>query len=271
MTKTCGDNTVIGSLQLNAPEGSLLNCLGIQPIFHKDGFIERSSLCSVYHRHSKKHPTGVTKFQAKIRRGEENNEILKNAFHYRVADYEVVQTLLKNSDHYVLEDSLEFLLNNKNLLKEKILYQATYIKARTNYAKGNFFISSNKRLLDTLKFKFTELYHLEKYFVDESIMPNNLLIIGLRESNNFANSIIASPLIDKNDFDKVCKLNDLDPDNMVPNYKKKYPFLERELDRYQIYQEYIDYKRPDYWYIQTFACSERRTSAPYITIHFNTP
>ena len=54
-------------------------------------------------------------------------------------------------------------------------------------------------------------------------------------------------------------------------FKKKYPFLERELIRYQIYQEYIDHKRPDYWYIQTFACSERRTSAPYITIHFNTP
>ena len=52
MAKSCGDNTVIASLQLNAPEGSLLNCLGIQPIFHKDGFIERSSLCSVYHNES---------------------------------------------------------------------------------------------------------------------------------------------------------------------------------------------------------------------------
>lgn len=266
--KGCGDNTEIGCLQLDAPEGSLLNCFGIQPIFHRDGFIEKSSLCSVYHWHNKKNPIGITKCQTKIRKGKDNEKILKNCFHYRVSDYEVIQTLLRNSDHFELEDPLSFLLNNKKILKEKILYQATYIKARTNFAKANFFISSNKDLLDALSFKFTELHHLKKYLVSEKLLPKNLLILGLREKTNFANSIIASPIIDKNDFDKVCKLNGIDIDSMQPDYTKKYPLLERELDRYAIYQEYINHKLPEYWYIETFKCNQRRVEAPYITIHF---
>jgi hypothetical protein len=266
--KGCGDNTEIGCLQLNAPEGSLLNCFGIQPIFHKDGFIEKSSLYSVYHRHNKKNPIGLTRCQMKIRKNENNNCILKNAFHYRVSDYEVVQTLLKNSDHYEMDQPLSELIQNKKLLKEKILYQATYIKARTNYAKANFFISSNKELLDTLTFKFTELIGLKKYLVSESLLPKNLLILGLRENTNYANSIIACPILDKKDFDEVCRLNGVDIYNMRPNYSKKYPLLERELDRYEIYQEYINHKLPEYWYIETFNLPQRRVEAPYITIHF---
>ena len=266
--KGVGDNTEIGCLQLNAPEGSLLNCFGIQPIFHRDGFIEKSSLYSIYHRHNKKNPTGVTKCQNKIRRGDENKDILKNCFHYSVSDYEVIQTLLRYSDHFELEDPLDYLLKNKKVLKEKVLYQATYIKARTNFAKANFFISSNKELLDNLTYKFTELHHLKKYLVSEKLLPKNLLILGLRENTNYANSIIAAPILDKNDFDRICKLNGIDIYSMRPDYSKKYPLLERELERYTIYQEYINYKLPEYWHIETFNCPQRRVEAPYITIHF---
>ena len=267
--KSYGDNTLMGALQLNAPEGSLLNCLGIQPIFIKDDFIERSSLTSVYHWHNKKNPIGITKYQAKVRRGEENKPILKNAFHISVADYEVVQTILSNSDHFETEETYEELMNNKKLLKEKILYQATYIKARTNYAKANFFISSNAELLKNLSFKFTELNNLKKYLVTENIIPKNQLIIGLRENSCFANPIIACPIIDKTDFDEVCHKNGLDYDNMRPDYSKKYPLLERELDRYEILQQYMDVRQPKYWYIETFKSNQRKTRAPYITIHFS--
>ena len=266
--KPCGDNTLMGALQLNAPDGSLLNCLGIQPIFIKDDFIERSSLCSIYHRHNKKNPTGVTKFQAKVRRGDENNTILKNCFPIQDADYEVVQKILRHSDHFELEEPLDFLISNKKILKEKVLYQATYIKARTNFAKANFFISSNKELLDNLSFKFTELNNLKKYLVGENIIPKNQLIVGLRETSCFANPIIAAPIIDKNDFDRICELNDIDFDNMRPDYSRKYPLLERELDRYEIIQQYIDKRVPKYWYIETFNCSQRKTRSHYITIHF---
>lgn len=268
--KSCGDNTLMGSLQLNAPEGSLLNCLGIQPIFIKDDFIERSSLCSVYHRHNKKNPTGLTKFQAKVRRGDENKVILKNCFPYEDADYEVIQKLLRYSDHFETEESLNYLMlpENKKLLKDKVLYQATYIKARTNFTKANFFISSNADLLKNLSFKFTELGKLKKYLIGENLLPKNQLIIGLRESSCFANPIIASPIIDRNDFDRICSLNDIDFDNMRPDFSKKYPLLERELDRYEIIQQYIDACPPKYWHIEIFNSPQRKTRSHYITIHF---
>lgn len=267
--KSCGDNTLIGSLQLNAPEGSLLNCLGIQPIFYKDDLIERSSLTSIYHRHNKQNPTGVTKYQVKIRTAKENKHIFKKSFSFKDADKNVIQVLLENSDHFGLDEPLSSLLENKKLLKEKVLFQVTYIKARTNFSKANFFISSNKELLDKLSFKFTEIKGLKKYLVPETILDSKLLIIGLRESACFANPIIAAPLIDGNEFDKICKLNDIDFYGMRPDYSKKYPLLERELDKYAIIQEYINHKVPEYWYIETFNNIQRKTKAPYITIHFS--
>ena len=68
--------------------------------------------------------------------------------------------------------------------------------------------------------------------------------------------------------DAKLKLNDIDIYSMRPDYSKKYPLLERELEKYTIYQEYINYKLPEYWYIETFNCPQRRVEAPYITIHF---
>lgn len=82
------------SLKLN--KNSILNCFGMQPIFVENDFIPESFQAFIYRVGNRRNITGRMHQLHKYRIGEENNVILKNAFHISDAEKIVVNTLLNN-------------------------------------------------------------------------------------------------------------------------------------------------------------------------------
>ena len=71
----------IANLSLSMPHGSLLNCLGIQPVFHTNYHITTSFLGFVYRMATQVNKKGQMKYLMKYRLGEENKEVIDNKFH----------------------------------------------------------------------------------------------------------------------------------------------------------------------------------------------
>lgn len=238
-------------------EGCLLNCFGMQPIFYtnigKQRQIPFVDIFCVDRLQNKKYPEGKIRIHTRV--SENNYDIFPKTFHYNFSDQKVVNTLLEYSDHFKVK------YTNEKDLKEKILYQAEFIKYRTTLSKANFFISSNEEILSSLNYKFTELNKYERFLVDDNILSKDILIIGSRELNTFSNPICACPLIELNAWNNFVgnKLNGR------IDMSKNLPIIEKELDRYELLQLFLDVNDIETWYIHKFLDS--RIKAPYISIH----
>lgn len=239
-------------------EGCLLNCIGMQPLFFNiDNYGVRHipfvDIFCVDRLQNKQYPDGKVRIHSRTTTN--NTDIFPKTFAYDQADQRVVNVLLKNSDHFKLQ------VDSSTNIKQKVLYQCEFIKYRTTLSKANFFISSNEDLLAGLNFKFTELSNYDRYLVDENTLPNNMMIIGSRVTNTFANPICACPLIEKQDWIRFGQ-------NHLPKFldmTKNLPIVEHKLDEYEVLQAYLDSHVIDRWYIHEF--STARIKAPYITIY----
>ena len=121
----------------------------MQPLFVENNQIHESFLGFIYRMGTKNNPTGVQHQLHKYRLGDENNEILKNAFHISQADRMVVNTLLNERTFTFKQNAnLDSLLKDENeeKLKEIILLHFERIKYYTMMCKGNFIITSRKEL-----------------------------------------------------------------------------------------------------------------------------
>ena len=190
------------SLKLN--NDSILNCFGMQPLFVENNHIHESFIGFVYRVGTSCNKTGKMNQLHKYRLGDENKEILKNAFHISQADRIVVNTLLNEKTFTFKQNAnLDFLLKeeNKDKLKEILLLHFERIKYYTMMCKGNFIITSRKELFNKNLFTCDEVSGYKCYLVDESILPKNVLILGHTNSNSFRSPYVACPLIDKKHFD----------------------------------------------------------------------
>lgn len=198
----------------------------MQPIFYTENrgslpIIPSVDIFCVDRIQNKRHPYGKMRIHA--RKTTDNVDIFSKLHYLQNSDEVVVDTLLRNSDHFI---------KNQSSLRESILFFANLIRYRTALNKANFIISSDEDTLVDLKFKFTELLPT-KLLVDESVLPKNQIIIGLRELNTFANPICACPMIEINEFREFVK--HYKNSSSFFDTQKQYPFIEQGLDRYELY------------------------------------
>lgn len=246
---------------------SLLNCLGMQPIF-----VERNQygvtqiplidIFCVERQQNKKIPMG--KMKLFTRRTRNNIDVLHKSIYDSQSDNAVINVLLRNSSQY----RSNIPLSDIKHLKEQILYHGHLLKLKNAMMKANFLISSNEKLLNELRFKFTEL-KLTKYLVDEKDLPKNILIMGLRELNTFLNPICACPLFDKELWNKWIQFNNLSHIISSRHYDmtSQLPIVNKYVDVYELYQHFINQNKVEKWYIHEF--TEATTSNFYTTLIFD--
>lgn len=258
----------LGNISLNAKQGSILNCLGIQPIFIEDGVVKDSFLGFVYRLANVLKRQGHMKYMCKYYDDETN--IIKKSFHINSAKQEIVNFLLKNSFTLKHNGSLDSLMNNKDLLKQTLLFYLHRIQYYINIGKGNFIITSRTDLYNTKLFTANQVSGFQIYLVDESILPRNVLILGHRNNVSFCNPYIACPLINKQDFNRVCRLNGIDIDRWKLDFTKELPLLVKYVNLYSLYQSYLDNVEVQYWYIEQFKNPTfTRQKAYYTTLYFD--
>ena len=260
----------IGNLSLSMPYGSLLNCLGIQPVFHADYYIPTSFLGFVYRMATQDNKKGQMKYLMKFRLGEENKEIIDNKFHISEAPKKVIDTIMANSFTLKHNTPLNVLLNDDDLLKETIYYYLKRIELYTSLGCGNFVITSNQDLYYKKFFTSNEISNFNIYLVKDSLLPRNILLLGHKSSNSFGNPYVASPLIDKKHFDEICSMNGINIKDFPYRMNKRYPMIDRQLNLYSLYQSYLDNVQVPYWYIETFRNpTKTRQKAYYTTLFFD--
>lgn len=261
--------TKVCNLNLKTNHDSLLNCFGIQPIFHRNWKIEQSYLGFVYRMATSSNRKGTMKYLTKCRLGEENDIIIKNKFHYNDSTKQVISTILKNSFTLKHTTSLDVLMQDDNLLKETLYYYLKRIELYISLGYGNFIITSRQDLYYKKFFMASEIKNFQIYLVDEYYLPNNVLIFGHRNSNSFGCPYLACPLIDENHFDEICQMNGIKLNDIDYNMDKKYPIIDHQLNLYSLYQSYLDNVDVPYWYIETFRNpTSTRQQAYYTTILF---
>lgn len=252
---------------------SILNCFGIQPIFVNNGFIKESFQAFVYRVGTIWNKTGKMHQLHSYRVGDENMPILKNAFHIKNADKEVVNFLLNQRTFTFKQNArLDDLMERKNYkkMKELLLMHFERTKYYTMMCKGNFIITSRQDLYNRRFFAAWEVPNYEVYLVNESVLPKNVLILGHRNKDSFRNPYVACPLIDENHFNEICKLNDINLNDIVFNKDLRYPLIDKYVSLYTLYQSYLDNVEVPYWYIESFKTpSITRQKAYYTTLYFD--
>lgn len=262
----------IGKITLSYKTGSLLNCFGMQPVFVDKGRIQQSFLGYAYRISTYHNPKGTMKYDIRYRLNENNDYILKDKFHISQSEKTVINTLLNNSFTLKHNVPLDILMQNKPLLKQTFYYYMERIHYYIGIGRGNFLITSRNDLYKTPLFLASEIKNFQPYLVNESILPRNIVIIGHRNTNAYANPLVACPLIDKVHFDDICKLNGIDIDNMTMNdsKSKQFPMTEKYLNLYSLYQSYLDNVDVPYWHIENFEQKgTARQKAYYTTLFFD--
>lgn len=259
-------------VSLKLSKHHILNCFGMQPIFYENGKIPESFLGCIYRVGAINNQTGRMHYFSKYRINEENDVILNKKFHINNAEREVVNFLLNDRTFTFKQNcSLDYLLQkgNENKLKELILLHLERIKYYTMMCKGNFIITSNKDLYNRRLFTNSEVFNFNSYFVDESILPKNILLLGHSNKNSFRTPYVACPLFNKENFDEICRMNGINLNQFnVINTKSRYPLIEKELDLYSLYQSYLDNVEVPYWYIEQFNNPVKTRQKAYYTALF---
>lgn len=264
------------NLSLKLPYIHILNCFGMQPIFvNEQGKIDESFVGFVYRVGTTFNKVGRMHQMHKYRINEENECILKNAFHIKNAENEVVRLFLNERTFTFKQNaSLDELLKDENHQKLKDILQMHFerIKYYTMMCVGNFIITSRKELYNKHLFIGNEIRNYTCYLVSETILPRNVLILGHTNDNVFRTPYVACPIIEKNKFNTLCKLNgiDLNKFDREIDSNAKYPLSDKYLNLYSLYQSYLDNVEVPYWYIETFNTpSKTRQKAYYTTLFFD--
>ena len=105
----------------------------------------------------------------------------------------------------IAEEKLKQLRENKDSLRYTLLYYSELLKYKNRLNKGNFFITSDKEIYNNIKFAAKQLNKFWKYKAPSEWLEENIIIIGAKGSMNFDNPIIASPFIDKEEYEEFLK------------------------------------------------------------------
>ena len=189
-------------IKLELPGDSLINCFGIQPTFLKSEVPERISLFSLgrYTKWRDNATTNSVYYTPKLYKGTDAKIIFDKGISNEIAELYSLNILLQTSLHLKVNKSLSYLRENKDALRYTLLYYSELLKYKNRLNKGNFFITSDDKIFENIKFAAKQLNKYKKYKVSSKWLEENLIIIGAKGCMNFDNPIIASPFIDYKDY-----------------------------------------------------------------------
>jgi hypothetical protein len=189
-------------IKLELPGDNLINCFGIQPTFIYGGIPNRISLFSLgrYTKWKDDATTNNVYYTPKIYTGWDAKRIYSNAVDTKIAELYALNVLLQNSLHVKLNKNLNKLEENKDALRYTLLYYSELLKYKNRLNKGNFFITSNEKIFNNIKFAAKQLNKYKKYKVSPDVLEENIIIIGAKGCINFDNPIMAVPFINYSEY-----------------------------------------------------------------------
>ena len=251
-------------IKLEIP-GNIVNCFGIQPSFIKSEICNRISLFSLY-RYTKwagdEGKTNNVYYEPALYKNKFAQICYDMATPFSRLENKVVKMIWENATHVSLNLNLGELQNNKNKLRDTLLYYSELLRYWNRLNRGNFFITSNNIIYDNINFAFKQLQKYFKFKVDKSILPENTIIIGAKGMTSFDNPIIASPFFDSDNYKNFLQDNKLS-DFYQLNMSKRFPIMEKMNHLYDNYQLYINEKMPQKWHFEKF----KNTNFYYIVLH----
>lgn len=254
-------------IKLELPGDNLINCFGIQPIFLKSEVPDRISLFSLgrYTKWKDNATTNSVYYTPRLYTGWDARRIYSNAVNNQIAELYALNMILQNSLHVKLNKSLSRLEENKDALRYTLLYYSELLKYKNRLNKGNFFITSNEKIFDNIKFAAKQLNKFKKYKVSSEVLEENIIIIGAKGSVNFDNPIIAAPFINYSDYRNFLlnKGISLENDLILSGSKSSWPVMAKMRKEYDNYQLYLNEKVPLKWHFEKFLYPEMF----YITLH----
>lgn len=251
------------NIKIEIPGNNLINCFGIQPSFVKNEISEDISLFSIS-RYKKWTDTSDSNifYIPKIYKDKQAQFAYAKAKHVNDIELWVLRILLNESLHVQRFETKTDLESDKKKLRDLLLYYSELLKYKNRLNKGNFFITSNQPIFNNINFAFKQLQNWNKYIINKDYLADNLIIIGARGTTSFDNPIIASPFIDRVDYE-IFKRNNKLSDFIIPDMSKRFPIISKMNKMYDNYQLYLNEKMPLRWHFEKLG----NPSLYYITLH----
>lgn len=254
-------------IKLELPGNSLINCFSIQPTLVKGEVPERISLFSLgrYTKWRDNATTNSVYYTPKLYRDIDAKIAFDRGISNEIAELYSLNILLQTSLHLKINKSLFYLRENKDALRYTLLYYSELLKYKNRLNKGNFFITSDDKIFENIKFAAKQLNKYKKYKVSSNWLEENLIIIGAKGCMNFDNPIIASPFIDYKDYQQFLRERDIDDryETKLTGSGSSWPIMAKMRKHYDNYQLYLNEKMPLKWHFEKFLYPE----IFYITLH----
>lgn len=186
-----------------------------------------------------------------IYKGKKSQILYDMAVPYNHLERYSIKTIWENATHLQINFSASELADDKNKLRDILLYYSELLKYWNRLNRGNFFITSNSAIFDNINFAFKQLQKYEKYNINKDILPDNTIIVGAKGMTSFDNPIIASPFIDSDEYKKFLFDNKLSDFYQI-DFGKRFPIMEKMNHIYDNYQKYINENVPQKWHIEKF-------------------
>lgn len=261
------DTGFTSQISLELPERPAFSLCGVQPLISDRGRISDSLVFFTGRRPKRAdwglHPGRYCFMQyceGKRRFGAENIEITREPLSDSAVEQVVLREVMNGASDYDCGESLTD-VSPKELYK--VLMSHYYTLRVTTYgaAPGSVVATSDSSVAERLRGRAA----LKVVLLDENLLDRRTVIVAAARMCSFANPIVACPFIERDELADFCRAHHFDTSSIVFDSGKKYPFLEAELDWYEIYGHYLRTVGSDSWHVETFS----RVPDYYHVLHFN--
>lgn len=240
----------------------VINLCGLQPLITDGGFVRDSHLIftgrtthelNLFFNHKQR-----VAYRKRV--DTDNDIILQNAISIEQMRRRVIERMWYYGKHYSIGENLDTIDRKK--LKRLIKFRMDYIKLTTLGKAANFIITSCPE-----RMKFFDNVTMNLVFVSERVLPKNVVIVGTHSQNVYANPLVVCPIIPREKFNAFCSKHGFDLERIKFDKSKPYPFIDMQVDWYELYQLFLNHVGTDKWYMEEF--NDFNTIQDYYSIiHF---
>lgn len=240
-TKRVG-NKVVPFITFN--QDNLIDCFGIQPIFAREGTLEKSNVFSIERQMNPKiQKIGTIRY----RLYNDEKEIKRNLIPYEQLRSRLLNLITNTRRFYFPTTIDDFIKLPTKTMEDHLKTNAFYMYYWNQMHFGNRFISSNKDLLDSIKIARGELQY-KKILVQPHELLDHCLIVACKGSTIADNGIILSPIINRDHYLEWLDNKGYSEDIPI-NHSERYPLLRKWGVIFGYYEEYINENVPKLWHI----------------------
>lgn len=247
--------------------------MGICPIFHDNGVIQRSSLFFCHRRCFTKDEVRKESYKYELRAtngGREGRKIASQC--YDVSDLNKVLAKLfyfKSKHFYVCGIPQEyFQKENQQQAADNVALIAQSMLCNNKMYKGNTLVTSNAEvynLLNNLWWGKGRKYRI--ILAPDAPIPSNELLIIARPPMTFYSPILACPMINSKHFEEFALARNMNQIIIDPK-ECNFPIIQKYSKIHKIYEEYINTYRPTTWHVEFWS---KWIKNFVTTLHFITP